>query len=216
MFSKDYVEDYEFNVPFRALQALGCKVDAVTPSKKKGEICVTAIHDDEGAQAFSEKRGHNLVITANWSNVSANDYDCLVVPGGRSPELLVMNDKALTLVKEFAEKNRVIAGVGQGQWLLAAAGVLKVISNHRYLIIQWLLKPKEDVGFKTLMTYLIQGKRCASGDGMKVMVKMGGGELEESKWCVSDGKLVTAVGWPALPSFISHLSELLGLSLSFE
>ncbi|XWS36359.1 hypothetical protein CRYUN_Cryun20dG0078500 [Craigia yunnanensis] len=181
----DYVEDYEINVPFRALQALGCNVDAITPSKKKGGACVTAIHDDEGAQIFSEKRGHNFFITANWDDISVYDYDCVIVPGGRSPELLVMNEKAITLVKEFAEKNRVIAGIGQGKWLLAAAGILK-------------------------------GKRCATSHGMKVMVKMAGGELEESEACVSDGKLVTATGWPAIPAFIYELSKLLGLSLNFE
>ncbi|EOX94596.1 Class I glutamine amidotransferase-like superfamily protein [Theobroma cacao] len=181
----DYVEDYEINVPFRALQALGCKVDAVTPSKKRGETCVTAIHDDEGAQVFSEKRGHNFFITANWDDISVHRYDCIVVPGGRSPELLVMNEKVVNLVKEFAEKDKVIAGIGQGQWLLAAAGIVK-------------------------------GKRCATNNGMKVMVKMAGGDLEESKGCVSDGKLVTAAGWPDLPAFISELSKLLGLSLSFE
>ncbi|XVF32477.1 hypothetical protein REPUB_Repub17cG0086200 [Reevesia pubescens] len=181
----DYVEDYEINVPFRALQALGCKVYAVTPSKKKGEACVTAIHDDEGAQVVSEKRGHNFFITANWDDISVYDYDCVIVPGGRSPELLVMNEKVVTLVKEFAEKNRVIAGIGQGKWLLAAAGVLK-------------------------------GKRCATGYGMKVIVKMAEGEVEESEGCVTDGKLVTAAGWPAIPAFIFELSKLLGLSLSFE
>ncbi|OMP08820.1 ThiJ/PfpI [Corchorus olitorius] len=182
----DYVEDYEMNVPLRALQALGCKVDAVTPSKKRGETCVTAIHDDEGGQVCSEKRGHNLLITANWDDISVSDYDCVVVPGGRSPELLVMNQKAVGLVKEFAEKDRVIAGIGQGLWLLAAAGIIK-------------------------------GKKCAANDGMKVMVKMSGGKVEEPKaGCVWDGKLVTADGWHALPSFICQLSKLLGLSLSFE
>ncbi|XP_022759745.1 DJ-1 protein homolog E-like [Durio zibethinus] len=181
----DYVEDYEINIPFRALQALGCKVDAATPSKKKGETCVTAIYDNEGAQVVSEKRGHNFYITANWGDINVDDYDCVIVPGGRSPELLVMNEKAVTLVKEFAEKNRVIAGIGQGKWLLAAAGILK-------------------------------GKRCATGPGMKVMVKMAGGELEESEGSASDGMLVTAAGWPALPAFLSELSKLLGLSLNFE
>lgn len=107
MFPKDYVEDFEINVPFRALQALGCKVDAITPSKRKGEACVTAIHDDEGAQVLSEKRGHNFFITANWDDINVYDYDCVIVPGGRSPELLVMNEKAIALVKEFAEKNRI-------------------------------------------------------------------------------------------------------------
>lgn len=125
-YNKDYVEDYEINVPFRALGGLGCKVDAVCPSKKKGDSCVTAIHDDEGAQICSEKRGHNFVITANWNEICVDDYDCIVVPGGRSPELLVMDEKMVSWVKEFAEKDKVIAGIGQGLWLLAAAGVLKV------------------------------------------------------------------------------------------
>ncbi|KAJ9172027.1 hypothetical protein P3X46_015317 [Hevea brasiliensis] len=121
----DYVEDYEVNVPFRALQSLGCKVDAVCPSKKKGESCVTAIHDDEGAQIRSEKRGHNFVVNANWSDISVDDYDCLVLPGGRSPELLVINEKVVSLIKEFADKGKIIAAIGQGKWLLAAAGALK-------------------------------------------------------------------------------------------
>ncbi|CAL1383113.1 unnamed protein product [Linum trigynum] len=121
----DYVEDYEANVPFRALQGLGCKVDAVSPTKKRGKSCPTAIHDDEGAQICSEKRGHNFVATANWDDISVDDYDCLVLPGGRGPELLVSNDKVIALVKEFSDKGKVIGAVGQGKLLLAAARVLK-------------------------------------------------------------------------------------------
>lgn len=124
---KDFVEDYEIYVPFKALQSLGCKVDAISPSKKEGESCVTAIYDDEGtSKVSSEKRGHNFVLTAKWNDIYVDNYDCVVVPGGRSAELLVMNDKVVTLVKEFEEKNNVIVGIGQGIWLLAAAGVLKV------------------------------------------------------------------------------------------
>ncbi|KAE8681705.1 hypothetical protein F3Y22_tig00111310pilonHSYRG00012 [Hibiscus syriacus] len=100
-FSKLCLNPWE---PFRVLQALGCKVDKVASSKNKGETCVAAIHDDEGAQVFSEKRGHYLFITADWSDIRVCDYDCLVVPGGRPPELRVMNNKAVNLVKEFAEK----------------------------------------------------------------------------------------------------------------
>ncbi|KAJ4828611.1 DJ-1 protein E [Turnera subulata] len=121
----DYVEDYEIHVPFRALQGFGCKVDAVCPSKKRGESCVTAIHDNEGAQICSEKRGHNFIATANWDAISADQYDCLVLPGGRSPELLVINEKAISLVKDFVEKDKVIAAIGEGKWILAAVNALK-------------------------------------------------------------------------------------------
>lgn len=124
---KDFVEDYEIYAPFKALQSLRCKVDAISPSKKEGEGCVTAIYDEEGtSKVSSEKRGHNFVLTAKWNDICVDNYDCFVVPGGRSPEFLIMNEKVLTLVKEFEEKNKVIAGIGQGLWLLAAAGVLKV------------------------------------------------------------------------------------------
>ncbi|XP_010505541.1 PREDICTED: DJ-1 protein homolog E [Camelina sativa] len=181
----DYVEDYGVNVPFRALQALGCKVDAVTPNKKKGEVCATAVYDlEEGRQIPAEKRGHNFFVTASWDDVCVDDYDCVVVPGGRSPELLVMNEKAVALVKKFAEKDKVFAAIGQGKLLLAATGLLK-------------------------------GKRCASGKGMKVVVKVAGGEAVESEGCVTDGKLVTAASAEDLPAFLSDLSTALGLAVMF-
>ncbi|XP_057994243.1 DJ-1 protein homolog E-like [Hevea brasiliensis] len=139
----DYAEDYEVNVPFRALQGLGCRVDAVCPSKKKGESSLTAILDDEGAQICTEKRGHNFVVNANWSDISADDYDFLVLPGGRSPELLVINEKVVSLIKEFADKGKIIAAIGQGKWVVAAAGALKgkrsASSHGMKAIVKWLV-----------------------------------------------------------------------------
>ncbi|KAF9618643.1 hypothetical protein IFM89_002338 [Coptis chinensis] len=121
----DYVEDYEINVPFQAMGGLGCRVEAISPNKKQGDKCVTAIHDDEGGQICSEKQGHNFIVTADWDKVRVEDYDCLVIPGGRSPEFLVMDDKVVSLVKEFSEKNKIIGAIGHGKLLLAAAGLLE-------------------------------------------------------------------------------------------
>jgi protease I len=56
----DFVEDYEIMVPFQALQMVGHTVHAVCPGKKKGDQVRTAIHDFEGDQTYSEKRGHNF------------------------------------------------------------------------------------------------------------------------------------------------------------
>lgn len=53
----DYTEDYETMVPFQMLQMVGYEVHAVCPDKKKGETIKTAIHDFEGDQTYSEKRG---------------------------------------------------------------------------------------------------------------------------------------------------------------
>ncbi|XP_058105441.1 DJ-1 protein homolog E-like [Magnolia sinica] len=180
----DYVEDYEINVPFQAMGGLGCRVDSASPSKKKGEKCVTAIHDFEGAQVCSEKSGHYFIVTSDWNDINVDDYDCLVIPGGRSPEYLVMDDKVVSMVRQFSEKDKVVSAIGQGKLVLVASG-------------------------------LLEGKRCASGYGMKAIVKVGGGEVVESEESVAHGKLLTATGWTALPSFISRLASLLGISIVF-
>jgi D-lactate dehydratase len=183
---QDYVDDYEANVPFRALAGVGCRVEAACPTKRKGEACVTAIYDVgvvPGAVS-EEKRGHNFVMTVDWADVDVDDYECVVVPGGRSPELLVTNEKAVALVGQFAAKGKVVASIDQGHLVLAAAGLLK-------------------------------GKRCASGVPMRVIANLAGAVAVEAEGAVADGKLVTAASWPDLAKFIAHLVDLLGITVSF-
>ncbi|MDG6094110.1 DJ-1/PfpI family protein [Acetobacter sp. AN02] len=119
----DYVEDYEIMVPFQALSMLGYKVDVVCPDKKPGDKIVTAIHDFEGAQTYSEKRGHNFEINADFAKINTDDYIGLIIPGGRMPEYMRMNQKAIDLVKSFSD--RPIACICHGAQILAAAGMLK-------------------------------------------------------------------------------------------
>jgi protease I len=54
----DYAEDYETMVPFQMLQMIGHVVHAVCPEKSAGDKIITGIHDFEGDQTYSEKRGH--------------------------------------------------------------------------------------------------------------------------------------------------------------
>ena len=56
----DFAEDYEVMVPFQSMLMVGHLVDAVCPDKKAGQHIKTAIHDFEGDQTYSEKRGHNF------------------------------------------------------------------------------------------------------------------------------------------------------------
>jgi len=97
----DYAEDYETMVPFQTLLAVGHMVHAVCPDKKAGEQVKTAIHDFEGAQTYSEKPGHNFTLNATFDDVKAEDYDALVIPGGRAPEYLRLNPRVLDLVRHF-------------------------------------------------------------------------------------------------------------------
>jgi len=60
----DYAEDYETMVPFQALQMIGHQDDAVCPDKAAGDYVMTAIHDFDGAQTYSEKPGHRFTLTS--------------------------------------------------------------------------------------------------------------------------------------------------------
>src|SRR6266403_2094968 len=121
----DYVEDYEVMVPFQALQMVGHTLHAVCPGKKAGEFVRTAIHDFEGDQTYSEKRGHNFMLNATFEEVKAETYDALVIPGGRAPEYLRLNPKVLDVVRHFFQARKPVAAICHAAQLLAAAGVLE-------------------------------------------------------------------------------------------
>ncbi|MFQ6088326.1 MAG: DJ-1/PfpI family protein, partial [Candidatus Methanofastidiosia archaeon] len=121
----DFVEDYEAMVPFQMLKMVGHTVHSVCPGKKAGDTVRTAIHDFEGDQTYSEKPGHNFAITKTFEEINPEDYDALVIPGGRSPEYIRLNEKVISIVRHFAESNKPIASICHEQQVLAAAGVLE-------------------------------------------------------------------------------------------
>src|ERR1700681_1454544 len=121
----DSVEDYEVMVPFQALQMVGHIVHAVCPDKKAGQQVRTAIHDFEGDQTYSEKRGHNFTLNATFDQVKAEDYDALVLPGGRAPEYIRLNPRVLEIVRYFDKAKKPIAAICHAAQILTAAGILK-------------------------------------------------------------------------------------------
>ena len=68
-------------VPFQALGVLGYQVDAVCPDKKAGETVATAVHDFLGEQTYTELRGHNFALTADFDSVKTEDYEGLFRSG---------------------------------------------------------------------------------------------------------------------------------------
>ncbi|MGP0061701.1 MAG: DJ-1/PfpI family protein [Beijerinckiaceae bacterium] len=183
----DFAEDYETMVPFQALLALGLTVDAVCPNKKAGEVVATAIHDFEGQQTYSEKRGHNFALTANFADVSAKDYDALVIPGGRAPEYLRLDADVLKIVRDFFAANKPVAAICHAAQLLAAAGVLKGRTCSAYPAC----RPEVELAGGTYADIAINA-------------------------AVTDGNLVTAPAWPAHPAWIGQFLTVLGMKISFE
>ena len=121
----DFVEDYELMVVYQALLMVGHDVHVVSPNKKKGDLIKTAVHDFEGDQTYTEKRGHNFIINENFDEIKGEDYDGLYLPGGRSPEYLRLNQKVLDITKHFLEKNKPLSAICHGIQILTATESLK-------------------------------------------------------------------------------------------
>lgn len=180
----DYVEDYEVMVPFQALLMVGHTVHAICPDKAAGEKVRTAIHDFEGDQTYSEKPGHNFTLNASFAEVKAEDYDALVIPGGRAPEYIRLNEAVLKMVKHFSTANKPIAAICHGAQVLAAAGVIEGKACSAYPAVG------PDV-------------TCAGGKYVDIPVDK----------AHVDGKLVTAPAWPAHPDWLAKFLQVLGTKI---
>jgi protease I len=180
----DFVEDYEVMVPFQTLLTVGHQVDAVCPDKKAGDQVRTAVHDFEGDQTYSEKPGHNFTLNATFDEAKAEDYDALVIPGGRAPEYIRLNEKVLEMVRHFAGADKPIAAICHGAQVLAAAGV---------------------IGGKECSAYPAVGPDVTRAGGTYMDIPVDGAHV--------DGNLVTAPAWPAHPAWMAKFLEVLGTKI---
>jgi len=178
----DFVEDYEVMVPFQALQMVGHTVHAVCPGKKAGDSVKTAVHDFEGDQTYTEKPGHRFLLNATFAEVRPADYDALVIPGGRAPEYLRLNEQVLAMIRHFADAGKPIAAICHAAQLLAAAGVLKG---------------------KSCSAYPAVAPEVRAAGGHYVEIGMDQAHV--------DGNLVTAPAWPAHPRWLAAFLVVLGM-----
>lgn len=183
----DFVEDYEAMVPFQALQIAGHEVHAVCPDKKAGDKVRTAVHDFEGDQTYTEKRGHDFALNATFADVRPEQYDALVIPGGRAPEYLRLNEKVLGIVRHFADAAKPIAAVCHGAQLLTAAGV---------------------VDGRRVSAYPACAPEIAASGGDFATV----GFFE----AVTDANLVTGPAWTAHVAWLRQFLEVLGTRIVHE
>jgi protease I len=181
----DYTEDYEVMVPFQALTGVGHAVDAVCPDKARGDKIATSVHDFEGDQTYSEKRGHNFVLNATFADVDPARYDALVIPGGRAPEYLRLNPAVIAAVKHFFDAGKPVGALCHGAQLLAAAGVLSGRTCSAYPACRY------DV-------------ELAGGRYADIPVDS----------AVTDGNLVSAPAWPAHPSWLAQFLTVLGTRIT--
>ncbi len=184
----DFVEDYEAMVPFQMLQMVGHTVHGVCPGKRAGQTVATAVHDFEGDQTYSEKPGHRFRLTATFDELDPLHYDALVLPGGRAPEYLRLNERVVSIVRHFFEVGHPVAAICHGAQVLLAANVLE----GRTLTAYPTLKPD--------------------------VLRAGGRWMDPNETfsnAVADGNLVTAPAWPAHPLWMAEFIRLLGTNIQF-
>jgi protease I len=180
----DFGEDYEVMVPFQALQMVGHTVHAVCPGKRAGDKIQTSIHDFEGDQTYSEKRGHAFVLNATFDDVRPEAYDALVISGGRAPEYIRLDARVLDITRHFFEKNKPVAVICHGPQVLTAAGVLRG---------------------RRLTAYPAVGPDVTLAGGEYVAVP--------ADDAVVDGNLVSAPAWPAHQKWLGRFLEVLGTKI---
>jgi protease I len=180
----DYGEDYEIMVPFQALQMVGHTVHAVCPNKKKGDRIRTAIHDFEGDQTYSEKRGHDFTLNATFSEIRPQNYDALVISGGRAPEYIRLTPEVIETTRHFATAKKPIAAVCHGAQVLTAADVVRGRTVSAYPAVA----PEV---------------RAAGGTYAEIAIDA----------AVTDGNWVTAPAWPAHPQWLAQFLKVLGTEI---
>ena len=100
----------ELLYPYYRMQEEGYKVDLI------GTLAKTT---------YTSKNGVPIDSDFASQDVYADDYDALIIPGGFSPDYMRRNQATVHFVKAMHEKNKVIAAVCHGPWLLIAACKLK-------------------------------------------------------------------------------------------
>ncbi|MEW6570988.1 MAG: type 1 glutamine amidotransferase domain-containing protein [Nitrospirota bacterium] len=109
MISADSFEDLEFFYPYYRLKEEGIDIDIA--SLKKGRI--KGIH------------GYEVEVNKTLREINPDDYDILILPGGKAPEKIRKDKDALEIAKFFFAKNKPVSAVCHGPQTLISAGVVK-------------------------------------------------------------------------------------------
>ena len=124
------------------------------------------------------------VLNATFDEVDAEDYDALVIPGGRAPEYIRLNPRVLDMARHFAKKKKPIAAVCHGAQVLAAAGVIEG---------------------KECSAYPAVGPDVTRAGGKYMDIPVDQAHV--------DGNLVTAPAWPAHPDWLAKFLKVLGTKI---
>lgn len=120
----DMAEALELFYPYFRLKEEGIKVHVATPTKK---VIQTVVHDREpGYETYTEKLGYRFTwVHKSFSEVNPEEYDGVIIPGGRAPEYIRNYDDVRRILEHFFTSGKPVGALCHGLLVLNAFGFLK-------------------------------------------------------------------------------------------
>ena len=106
---EDMFNIYEFWYPYYRLKEAGVKVTVVGSGRKN---------------QFTGKPATEISVDANAEDVSAADFDGIIIPGGYAPDMMRRSPAMVKLVADFDKTGKLVASICHAGWMLASAGIL--------------------------------------------------------------------------------------------
>ncbi|MGB6065946.1 MAG: type 1 glutamine amidotransferase domain-containing protein [Desulfomonilaceae bacterium] len=121
LLAEDNYNDFELWIPYYRLKEEGVNVTVVGSGS---------------ASVYHSKYGIPVEVDKSASEVSADDFDAVVIPGGYAPDRMRMHAAMVGLVRDAFNKGKVVAAICHAGWMLASAGILKGKKATSYVAIK--------------------------------------------------------------------------------
>jgi protease I len=116
-------ESYETLFALARFREAGYEPRVAAPSVKRLHL---VIHDfEEGWDTYVERPGYQVESDLTFADVRVDDYDAVLVLGGRAPEYLRHNARVVEIVREFHARDKWVFGICHGVQVLVSAGLAK-------------------------------------------------------------------------------------------
>jgi protease I len=117
----DAGESYEAWYAYHRFKEAGYIPEVAAPSKRRLHL---VMHDfEEGWDTYVERPGYGMESDLTFDDVTVDDYEAVVVLGGRAPEYLRNDRKLLSILREFSDRDKWVFAICHGIQVLVAAGL---------------------------------------------------------------------------------------------
>jgi len=108
--AENLYQDLELWYPLLRMREAGAEVEVVGTGS---------------AKTYASKHGYEVEVDTSADEVSAADFDAIVIPGGYAPDLMRRYPAMVRLVRDAFNQGKIVAAICHAGWLPASAGILK-------------------------------------------------------------------------------------------